>query len=207
MNHFIKNKVLSGFELINSNPCIHSSNDLNPVWRLMFRTELLKNNNIKFNEEITIGEDFVFNLNAFLKAEKVMAISYAGYMYNIGRQDSLTRNEFKISYETSLEKQYNFRKNTYGFDKQYEYDLYNYYLKVIYWSMIRNIINSGRICYKDIKRINNYEFIKDSKTFVKFNYKAKSLKEYILYLLIYFNCYHIMSYFVKKKIKGEHRNA
>lgn len=198
MNHFIKNKVLSGFELINSNPCIHSSNDLNPVWKLMFRTELLKNNNISFNEKIAIGEDFVFNLQAFLKAEKVMATSYAGYVYNIGRQDSSTRSLYKKNYEISLEQQYALRKNKYGFNLQYDNDLYNYYLKVLYWAMIRNIINRGNICYQDIKRINNYDFIKDAKSFVKLGYKTNSLKEYILYLLVYFNCYHIIYFFLKE---------
>lgn len=42
---------------------------LNTLWNKMYRTEIIKNNNIKFDEEESRGEDLLFNLDYILYAK------------------------------------------------------------------------------------------------------------------------------------------
>lgn len=56
------------------------------VWRYLFRTEFLKNYNIKF-EEGRIVEDLVFSLTAVFHAQRLVVVPQATYTY-IHREDS-----------------------------------------------------------------------------------------------------------------------
>lgn len=60
------------------------------------RSELVKNNNIKFNRNISICEDFLFTCNILNVASTVSITNHCGYYYRIV-QGSLSRH--KISYE------------------------------------------------------------------------------------------------------------
>ena len=49
------NTVLNGKDFILSNKNIHTRNDLCFVWRNIYKLDIIKKNNIKFNEEVFIG--------------------------------------------------------------------------------------------------------------------------------------------------------
>lgn len=70
-----KDKVLSNYLLDKISPAI---------WDKIYKKELL--NNIRFDENLTIGEDILFCLNIFMKAKNVTFINE--YLYHYLQQDN-----------------------------------------------------------------------------------------------------------------------
>lgn len=58
------------------------------VWSKMFKTQLVRENQLKIPDEIQIGEDVALTYTCFLHAEKISIIEYAGYHY-IQRNNSM----------------------------------------------------------------------------------------------------------------------
>lgn len=191
---FVPNKVLTGKELINSNSKIHTNNDLIACWRMIYRTEFIKRNNLIFNGKIFYGEDTEFNIRAMALADRAMAISEVGYYYETSRNMSLMRASKKLMYDVSLVEQYKMRKNIYGLNKQYDRDLYRYYIEHIFWSMVKNESTANRIDQRYIKTILQYDMFRDAKKFFGLFYKTKNKMEYILYILMYFDCSRILAF-------------
>ncbi len=77
-----KNQVIDGpiYELLQA-----------VVWSGMYRTKFIKNNNIKFNENVkAYGEDQSFNLICNSMASKIVCISDSLYNYRTDNSDSIT---------------------------------------------------------------------------------------------------------------------
>ena len=60
------------------------------LWNKIFKTEIIKNNNINFCDDLRIYEDLLFTYTAFSKANKISRIEDAMYFYIVSREDSLT---------------------------------------------------------------------------------------------------------------------
>ena len=70
----------------------------------LFKTELIKQNNLKFNEKLTYAEDFLFNVEYVALAQKIKTISDSFYEYTLQSSSSLTSfNYQKSSFDTFLE--------------------------------------------------------------------------------------------------------
>lgn len=52
------------------------------VWNKLYRTELLEKYDIKFESEMTLGEDFIFNIYYWTHSQRVSVISKYLYIYN-----------------------------------------------------------------------------------------------------------------------------
>lgn len=65
----------------------------NAVWNKLYKYEIIKN--IRFNENITHGEDFYFNLQAFKNCELIIYDNRCKYNY-IKRGNSITTSMFSI---------------------------------------------------------------------------------------------------------------
>ncbi len=80
---------------------------LNQCWNKLYKTSLLRYENVKFPQGVALGEDGLFNISAFLQAKRVVFTEYAGYHYeeNAG---SATRDMSKHDYFASALKQYKF---------------------------------------------------------------------------------------------------
>lgn len=60
------------------------------VWNKIYRKEIINKNNIRFPENIKIGEDYLFNINYYLKSNKLVYLKdYYGYIWNV-KSDSIT---------------------------------------------------------------------------------------------------------------------
>ena len=197
-HNFLSDKVISGFELLSSNPVLHSSNDLCPVWRSIYNYNNLKQHSIWFNEKIHYGEDFDFNLRATLCSKRTLATHKSGYVHVISRDDSLMQQEKKPEYDNSLNLQYLTRKNVYGIGEQYDRDLYQYYFEVIFWKLIKNRKNIGTVNIEYLIEINNYIFIQDTKNYFGLFFKPTHFKQYFLYLIFYFNLHRLMLKYIDK---------
>lgn len=51
------------------------------VWARLYKSALLKENRIRFNENVKVAEDMIFNTEAYLRAKKIRQIDYCGYYY------------------------------------------------------------------------------------------------------------------------------
>ena len=78
MKSFIKDNCISG-----------RRNIFNVVWNKLYKREFIIKNNIKFDKDISFGEDFLFNLKCMEKTNSIYVIDKAYYNY-IRRQNEET---------------------------------------------------------------------------------------------------------------------
>ena len=62
---------------------------LNSPWAKLYKADILKN--VRFREDILIGEDFIFNLECYNSAKNITFVPVAGYYYNLFNNDSATK--------------------------------------------------------------------------------------------------------------------
>ncbi|WP_242271457.1 glycosyltransferase [Bacillus cereus group sp. BfR-BA-01310] len=199
MPKFKLNTVMNGKDFILSSPNIHSGNDLCFVWRYIYNLKNIKEKkNIRFNEQVFIGEDVIFNLEFLLESQRVYAISEQFYSYTVNNPDSLMRVPYKPKLESSLILQYKIRKHLsekFGLlkHKHYRKDMANYYINNIYNLMINNLKNGQTINIDSaLRRIVNYEMYSDSLREIGFAYRCSNIKEYIYYLALKFKIYPVI---------------
>lgn len=60
-------------------------------WRVAYKRSLLTENNIRFNEQIRLNEDSMFNLNVLVYAHSVVTIPEALYYYYIRNTGAMKR--------------------------------------------------------------------------------------------------------------------
>lgn len=204
--NFKLDTVLNGKEFVLSSKRVHTYNDLCFPWRYFYKLSTIKNNKIKFNEEITIGEDTIFNMEILLNSSRVMAIEDSLYCYTIDNPSSLMTIKYKPKLEQSLILQYRKRielSNKYGLnkDENYSTDMAEYYINNIYTLLLNNIKNNKNLNIKeDIKRVINLEMITDSIKILGNGYKRNSIKEKLYYLAIKFKIYPVIILIFKKSI-------
>ena len=68
------------------------------VWNKLYRAEIIKNNNIKFDTDITLGEDFVFNIKYWQKCKTVYVDWRYMYIYSKIRDFTLSNIKHKKLY-------------------------------------------------------------------------------------------------------------
>ena len=65
-------------------------------WSKFYKSSIIENNQLRFNESMRIGEDYLFLLNYLLYINNVRAISYSGYNYAT-YQSTLTKLNFSTT--------------------------------------------------------------------------------------------------------------
>ena len=61
------------------------------LWNKIFKADIIKNNNFKFDNDLRIYEDLLFTYKAFSKANKISRIEDCMYYYIVSRAGSLTQ--------------------------------------------------------------------------------------------------------------------
>lgn len=84
---------------------MHSSGCFLFVWRNLFANRLIAEHHIRFDEQIRIGEDTLFNMECFLRAQSATGLGYAGYHYRI-HPESAMQKIYKPLLNESLQKQF-----------------------------------------------------------------------------------------------------
>lgn len=142
---FLSGCALSPDGLLRSCSTVHSGNELCFTWRFLFRTEYLRKNQLSFDPAIRIGEDFIFNAEAVMTAQKIFVLDESLYLYRI-RDNSIMRQKYKPDLEALLELQYEKKleiSRKYGLDKNDDYmsDLAYYYITGFAGMLFRNAMN------------------------------------------------------------------
>ncbi|MCI8955895.1 MAG: glycosyltransferase family 2 protein [Eubacterium sp.] len=61
------------------------------LWNKMYVTEIIKSNQLKFRKDISLAEDFIFNLDYLQYVKKVTMLPECMYYYYQGNEESLTK--------------------------------------------------------------------------------------------------------------------
>lgn len=76
------------------------------VWRNLFSHSFLEENHIRFDEDIAVGEDTLFCMECFLKAQRVVSVDIDAYRYRIHPGSTMRQPHHKPLLESSLQKQF-----------------------------------------------------------------------------------------------------
>ncbi|WP_413307825.1 glycosyltransferase [Bacillus sp. 1P10SD] len=176
-SHYPFNKnIILDFEYIQKNiiPYFLSDDNLNSVCTKLIRKSLISQSNVQFPVGVALGEDGVFCLKCFSKAEKIKFIDYMGYFYR-EVEGSATRSTYNKDYfKSSLE--------------VYQLDIYDQYfshldlvsikrLKAI--KLIRSVMAYVFIYFSPNKELSFYRRYKYIKNMITHTAVREAIKIYI----------------------------
>lgn len=158
--YFPKDKTVFGKSVMESKNIFLNTNPY--ITSKLFSMELIKKNNINFEEDLRIFEDLLFCYKLYLKANKISYVDNAYYNYNCNNESSLTN--------TFSEKMFDVFK---AIDrlKKYSNELYESELdKQIEYIAIKH--TSLRFTSKadDVKLL--FKYVDESFNFLKNNFKT-----------------------------------
>lgn len=172
--HYKIDCMMSGIDLVKSNPLVHTSYDASFSWRMFFKTDFLKENHFMPDTKIVIGEDTEFNLRVLKIAKKTLAVDCAGYHYRTNNQNSLVHQSYKPTLENDLNLQYPTRRN-FCKEKKYIQNMARYYTDVMIFNVIRNAKQQPNgLQIDDMKRLLNAKWLRESYKLIKYNGYTRS---------------------------------
>lgn len=137
----------------------------NEIWNKLYKTDIIKDNNIEFDLTLNLGEDYLFNIEYLKYSNNFSYINKNLYLYtdsNTGLNLKYRENKFEIEYELTkrLEEFYKFK----NFNLNY---IYNRYARCFYNGVL-NIYTKSNKQNKKQKDIQLKNFLKDNEENIKF---------------------------------------
>lgn len=176
----------------------------NPLWNKIYKTKIIKENNIKFEPNIQVGEDYLFNIDYMKHIQNANYISDPMYNYVI-QYNSLS----KRFVERSIKEEMKIPRNLKKYYEEQKYNMqyvYNQYIEILKSNILNLMV--GEKDRNEIKKLIGeyiYEIKKDGidkekidsllTTENKFLYKAL-MKNKINYIYKYFKIRNL----IKKKL-------
>ena len=185
------NRVMDYKDLFRLSHKIQTSNSLCFCWRFLIRASIIKNNRLRFDESIKIGEDMVFMVDTICHSSRIMAIDDSLYLHRIDNANSLMTMRFNPDLVPSFSRMYAVKKRQikeYGLADESDYvnDLHNYSILVYLPKFIRNTFNdpySDKNVAEQIRRIFDLDIIKEAFDAIGFRNIYSTKKEYFFYLV------------------------
>lgn len=157
-----KNKLQSeGLELLICN----ANSDRELFWftaTKIFKAAVISK--IRFDEDMNLGEDTIFNLRAVLNSSKILRIdSVLYYYYQV--DGSLSSNSYKKNLLENMERHFSSRlnvnkKTTRGLDAKTWQDIYDYYIfHILPWMFSNSRYLNKNEQLKELKKIRDSEFV------------------------------------------------
>ena len=130
------------------------------------KLDLIKNNNILFDEDIKMGEDTIFNLESFYSAKKIISVDK--YLYNyIANPESITNTKYKPflidSMQAHFENRLDFHNKHQNIKSVAHYkDIAVYYIEHILFLLLNNAKNNIDINFveelRNIRELSIFDF-------------------------------------------------
>lgn len=162
------------------------------VWRNLYKRKFLEKYSIMFKDDLLMIEDGPFNMEAFSKAERFVAVDIPVLCYRI-RDNSLQRQKYVPDYDKWLYMQWGLKLKYYSENCTqspvfYE-DIGEYTVKAIFPMLLQNVYkNKPEESYAVLKRLGKSEMMRRSFADYDINqFKSKSLDW-------------LMTWFVEKKL-------
>jgi len=169
----VKTNVSEGVLSLNDFYLLYQNAILSSCCNKIYSNEIIKAHNLRFNEEITYGEDLIFNLDYLNYVDGIYVIQKALYEYNITEEGSHT----KIYSFRDSELLASFNKILALADR---YNLAGYPRRIIYTKMLEEyaLALSGCVFYaEDEKLTNMLKMIKRIYQSPAYNMAAKTMDE------------------------------
>ena len=143
------------------------SHDLfNEIWNKIYLSKVIKEQSLRFNEELDLGEDFIFNLSYLFYINKAGYINEDLYIYNNGQNGlKLKYREDRFNIEYALTKYLEEFYRAKGYTKEYIYNR-------IAWTYYRGVVN----IYNKNNKMSKQEKNKKLEEFINSNQYKGDLK-------------------------------
>lgn len=166
--------------------CISERRDIfNVVWNKFYKREFIINNNIKFNKNISFGEDFLFNLECMSKTYSIYVIDEAYYNYMRRKNEETLKMKFlnnKIDLRRLFYKKWIEFYKYYGIYEKVAEDMERYEGFKIYNAIIQ-VANDCPLDYEErIKYIKDFTTFENSNCLFKYMESENNLNRELGYL-------------------------
>lgn len=198
INYHSREEIVNNLKSITELNNIISPPLFNTLWNKLYKTSVIKDNNILFPQKVPMGEDYRFNLSYLNKISSLAIIEDTVYLYYINNQSATFRfreSDFDIRSETiKLTKKF-FEEN--GYEISEDIDLS--FIKIVYSMFANMYLKSNKNTHAENKAffnkvINTAEIDEAIK-----NCSPKSLYVKFSVLLLKTHCYPLImafSYFL-----------
>lgn len=182
---------------------LYEKNYLTPVWNKIIKASIIKENNIEFEKEMSILEDFKFVLDVLENSQKVCILSYPYYKYYHDILSSSLKRRPNIDYTKNfqiLDKKIRAFSEKLLFDKDVDLKKINGLMIRYYLIAIEKLFSSSlkiKDKYTEMKRIiylKEFQYALDKKNIMGLRLKLrficfllKSRNYRIVFLLFYLN--------------------
>lgn len=150
------------------------------VWRNLYKRKFLKDNKITFEDDLLMVEDGPFNMEAYSKAERFVAVDIPTLCYRL-RKGSLQRQRYVPDYDKWIYWNWSLKIRHYAENctesKEFYEDIGEYTIKSIFPMLLTNVYhNKPDESYKVLKRLGQSEMMRRSFADYDINrFKSKSL--------------------------------
>ena len=141
---------------------------LNPLWNKIYKNQIIKENNITFDEKVETGEDFIFNLQYFRKVKKISFIKDSLYYYIRRNNNSITYKYIENMYEKGWEIHWlleSFLKDMGFYNEENAYVLYGNHLTGVFSAFLNLYHDHCKLTSKEkkayIKKIISKSYVKE----------------------------------------------
>ena len=141
---------------------------LNPLWNKIYKNQIIKDNNITFDEKVETGEDFIFNLQYFIKVKKISFIKDSLYYYIRRNNNSITYKYIENMYEKGWEIHWlleGFLKDMGFYNEENAYVLYGNHLTGVFSAFLNLYHDHCKLTSKEkkayIKKIISKSYVKE----------------------------------------------
>lgn len=117
---------------------------LNQPYNKIYSTDIIKKHNIKFNNDLSLGEDLLFNLEYLSYCERITVINSNLYYYIKGKENSLCNKYYKNLYQIQTKLYLKMKKKLEEDSEKFEVykqEFYNDYLFSLI-NCIQNILSN-----------------------------------------------------------------
>ncbi len=201
--------VMDYKQLFASNPHIQSENALCYSVRFIFRTSIIKDNHLQFDERIFFGEDMLFNIDVVCHSQRMMVSQEPLYLYRKNENSAMAK-PFKPHLEDSLVRAYDLKKEQiekYHLDEDCNYreDIAEYYIKEFLPMLINNEIHrpEPKELKASVKRILSLKMFRESFDIIGFRNIYSSIGAYGFYLVQKFRLHSLVLSIYKKQLRGK----
>ncbi|MEF9919501.1 glycosyltransferase family 2 protein [Anaerorhabdus sp.] len=170
------------FEVIKNDAKFFNYNLLNSPCNKVYKRSILMENNIKFDVNLSISEDFRFNLIVFRFVENCLCIRDLHYQYNCMNENSLTKKSYN---KLAIIEKENINLLRYLVDinnKETESYFFQYMINSIIYVLRRNIENNELSYYDRKEQFREFRNIFEFRN-IKFDKNRRFIDKLFLYLI------------------------
>lgn len=190
--------VMDCYQVFSANDFIQTNNILCFSWRFLFKTSVIADNNLLFDEKVRIGEDMIFNIEVLCHSKRIMAIDAPLYLYRKDNTNSLMSQEYKLNLESSYTRMYAKKQEQiqrFGLQgTSYCFDLARYTILTYLTLFIKNVYRTPETIDRiaEIKRIHSLNMFQDAFGRIGFRNIGLTWKEYLFFLAQKFRLWNII---------------